>query len=252
MSATGQSMAAQDACARWMPRKQTYCARVAPGTARPARLPRRWNASGSELLSGGLRASLPQRPRRAGTRRTSSSGSASPRNASRRCWRPRDTLAPSAASHSVISGSALTTTTPAARYRPRATPGHVVGACAACCASGATPGSAGWRHMAVRSGSTWPARLRCGLPDQEPPCLHREGSCCRATLATAGCVEVGEERVQFLIRLGCARAREVIDRRGRTDALMAGKLGDRDVLSRRLRRLSCVTGSHGSRPFRAR
>jgi hypothetical protein len=169
MSATGQSMAAQDACARWMPRKQTYCARVAPGTARPARLPRRWNASGSELLSGGLRASLPQRPRRAGTRRTSSSGSASPRNASRRCWRPRDTLAPSAASHSVISGSALTTT-----------------------------------------------------------------------------------RVQFLIRLGCARAREVIDRRGRTDALMAGKLGHGDVLSRRLRRLSCVTGSHGSRPFRAR
>ncbi len=121
---------------------------VVLGTRRPARAPRQWSASAR--LTSARGASLPQQTRPAGTGRTSSTGTASPRPSTSRCWRTRGMPAPSAVSHSRVSGSAGTTTTPAAPFRPAATRDHAASAYAGCCASGATPGSGGWRRTAVR------------------------------------------------------------------------------------------------------
>jgi hypothetical protein len=79
---------------------------VGLGTRRPARAPRRWRRSGSGPPRYDRHASLPRRTRPDGTGRTIGSGTASPRPGTTRCWRARGTPAPSAVSHSGVSGSA--------------------------------------------------------------------------------------------------------------------------------------------------
>ena len=121
--------------------------RLASGLVRrgsaPRRLacpPSRWSASASGLRSTGPIASLRQKRKRAGTGLTSSYGWASPRNGSTSCWRPRATLAPSAASPSKRTrASATTTTTTAVSPTPQAMRDRAVTAYAGCCACRATP-----------------------------------------------------------------------------------------------------------------